>query len=94
MLNFLKLGGVSNGGGMEKMYKTDGPVRTTETFESDTGYRTNHVDKQLYLCERCYDMGLFPPLTGRPQFTEEHENSQFRNLLKKRLMDDYVKGTF
>ena len=73
------------------MYKTDGPVKTTETFESDTGYRTHHVDKQLYLCERCFDMGLFPPLTQRHQFNEEHENSQFKILLKKRVVDDYMK---
>jgi hypothetical protein len=87
----MRQGGVNAKNGLERMYKTDGPVRTTETFESDTGYRTNNVDKQLYLCERCYDMGLFPPLTRRQQFTEEHENSQFRSLLKKRLMEEYLK---
>jgi hypothetical protein len=81
----------TKGNGLQKMYKTDGPVQTTETFESESGFRTNKVNKQLYLCERCYDMDLFPPLTKRYQFTEEHENSQFRSLLKKRLMMEYSK---
>jgi hypothetical protein len=77
---------------LQKMYKTDGPIATTESFESETGYRTNKVEKQLYLCERCYDMGLFPPLTKRHQFTEEHENSNYRKILKKKLMAEYLKS--
>ena len=75
--------------GMQRMYQTAGPVQTTETDATENGHRSTTVQKQLYLCERCFDMNLFPPLTHRGMFREELENRAFVQLLREHLMDQY-----
>ena len=81
--------------GMLRMYQTMGPVKTIETFSQTSSqnkkavHQSQQVEKQLYLCERCFDMNLFPPLTNRNMFCEKLENRKFISMLREQLNEDF-----
>ena len=80
---------------MQRMYQTTGPVKTIETFSQTSSqskktlHQSQQVEKQLYLCERCFEMNLFPPLTNRSMFCEKLENRKFVTLLQQQLNEDF-----
>ena len=81
--------------GMIRMYQTTGPVKTMEVIsQSQTSSKKNlhlshEVEKQLFLCERCYDMNLVPPLTNRNMFVEKLESRKFVTLLQEQLNSEF-----
>ena len=80
---------------MQRMYQTTGPVKTIEIFSQTSSqnkkasHQSQQVEKQLYLCERCFDMNLFPPLTNRAMFCEKLENRKFVTMLQQQLNEDF-----
>ena len=80
---------------MQRMYQTTGPVKTIEIFSQTSSqnkkasHQSQRVEKQLYLCERCFDMNLFPPLTNRAMFCEKLENRKFVTMLQQQLNEDF-----
>ena len=78
-------------------FATNGPVQTLET--GDLG-KTISTIKPLFICKRCYDLALCPPMTTKSMFYEMKESKHFTEILhqslKKELIDyeKHISATF
>ena len=63
-------------------FATNGPVQTLET--GDLG-KTISTIKPLFICKRCYDLALCPPMTTKSMFYEMKESKHFTEILHQSL---------
>ena len=68
-------------------YSTDGPVQTLVSSEHG---KTIPAIKQLFICQRCYELSMFPPMTNKNMYHELKESKHFTDILNQSLKRELI----
>ena len=68
-------------------YSTDGPVQTLVSSEHG---KTVPAIKQLFICQRCYELSMLPPMTNKNMYHELKESKHFIDILNQSLRRELI----
>ena len=61
-----------------RFYVSNGPIKTLVGSENG---ETKIVAKEMFICQRCDELGLHPPMTTRSMFSEIKESKRFIDVV-------------